>query len=71
MKTLREKALEKKVRDLMEYPQIEELVKAMPISLGARMKLEILLEAMLMNTYREGWNDGATFALDVVKETGS
>ncbi len=70
MKTLRERATEKKVRDLMEYPQIQELVDVMPFSAETRIKTRQLLEVILMNTYREGWNDGSLLVLDVVKETG-
>jgi len=70
MKTLRERATEKKVRDLMEYPQIQDVVEAMPFSPEVRIKMRALLEVILMNTYREGWNDGSLLVLDVVKETG-
>jgi len=68
MKTLRERATEKKVKDLMEYPQIQELAEAMPISADTRIKMRRLLEVILMNTYREGWNDGSLLVLEEVKQ---
>ena len=69
MKTLRERATEKKVRELGEYPQIQELCEAMPFGADARIKMRRLLEVVLMNTYREGWNDGSTLVLEVLEET--
>ena len=50
MKTLRERATEKKVEDLMEYTQIQEIVDALPLSDGVQLKLRVLMEVILMNT---------------------